>query len=1083
MNLSKKKSQHFFKLHEFGRKSANSNILLETDDFVSLVLALNISADLKQMLVVLPDLQIAERVKRELENWIVFLKKEISLFLFPEIIHHRNALLPENEGIRCHTLCSASKRTPGIYITTIAATREPLISHKKVSDQTFDISVGDDKLPPEKLVMRLLECDYDNEFETHMSGEYARRGGIVDIFSPQYQFPARIEFFGDTVDTIRFFDPETQRSIKKTDKVKIIPRSVRNMSVDKKNSLSFINYFTKNSDIVFAYPEKINAQIKRFFDDSEAIRFRKILKKCDFRYIKLQEEAIDIFENRKKEELLPVFPIEPAIKINMEEIEDIHSHIQWKELIAKLRIWKKNNYTIYAFFRKENEAGRLKEILTSYKAKKTVDQYVEQELPMGFVLPEPGEVLLTEREVYGIEHKENLSRKKKSSKSSNKLEYVISDILDLEEDDYAVHAAYGIGIYKGLVLEKFDGEIRENMLMQYADDVKVYVPLSQAHLVSKYLGHSKKKIKLSRVGAKSWGKARESAESAIQNFASELLRIQAAREAGSGNASSKDDDWQNTFEALFPYSETDDQLDAIEAVKNDMEEKKSMDRLICGDAGYGKTEVALRAAFKAVSSGYQVAFVAPTTILVQQHFMTLCERMSPFPIQINMLSRFRTKQQQNETLKSLSEGIVDIVVGTHRLLQKDVNFKNLGLVIIDEEQRFGVKHKEFLKRLRMSVDILTMTATPIPRTLYLSMSGLRNLSTITTPPQKRTPIKTIVARYDKEIISEAINNELERGGQVFYVHNRVKTIEKVCLNLQQLAPEASFVAAHGQMDEHELEEIMTEFIKGRTDVLVCTTIIENGIDIANANTIIIDRADRFGLSGLYQLRGRVGRSYRQAYAYFLLPPHQMLGANAEMRIDAIKRYTEVGAGFKLAIRDLEIRGAGNILGSEQSGHIEAIGFELYCQLLKETVKRLKENKKSIKPKCYMQLDFVHDAINTSSETLSIGIPDKYVPDNKARIGLFRRMATLSELKELNNFKDELRDRFGPLPECTKNFLNYIHLRITANAKNLTSVTSNKDKILLETQAGLFKKDENIPRFKETNPAKKLQEILYYISDI
>jgi transcription-repair coupling factor (superfamily II helicase) len=691
---------------------------------------------------------------------------------------------------------------------------------------------------------------------------------------------------------------------------------------------------------------------------------------------------------------------------------------------------------------------------------------------------------------------------------------------ELEEGDYVVHLQHGIGRYLGLrvlplgagrkanaspdanpSLESETGQ--ECLLIEYAatdpdqPSPKLYVPVSEAHLVSKYVGAGKARPPLNTLGSTRWAKTKAQAEKAVRDLAGELLSIQAARESQSGHAFKPDAPWQREFESAFIYEETPDQMRAIVETKSDMEKPKPMDRLICGDVGFGKTEVAIRAAFKAVMDGRQVAVLVPTTVLAQQHFNTFAERMADYPVHIELLSRFRTRRQQDRVVKDLRTGSVDIVIGTHRLVQDDVQFKDLGLVIIDEEQRFGVMQKEKFKQLRQLVDVLTLSATPIPRTLYLALTGARDMSTIETPPQDRLPVETIVCQYDERVIRDAIQRELNRGGQVFFLHNRVMTIETMAKKLQTLVPRARIVVGHGQMHSDDLEEVMTRFVNGEADVLLSTTIIESGLDIQNANTIIIDRADRFGLSDLYQLRGRVGRYKHQAYAYLLLPRHAGLLTDARKRISAIKQYSTLGSGFKIAMRDLEIRGAGNMLGPEQSGHITAVGFELYCQLLKQSVSALKGEK--VKPRVDVQvrLDFLAlnpaeedssvvsdpwsvagatDAKQRATRKASASIPFNYIADSRQRIDIYRKLAQATDKPALESLCAELRDRFGPPPPAMELLLQVAELKVLASDRAIEVIETKEDKLMLTRNNDFITLGGKFPRLKKQEAKGRLTEI-------
>ncbi|HMQ53712.1 MAG TPA: transcription-repair coupling factor, partial [Anaerolineae bacterium] len=624
---------------------------------------------------------------------------------------------------------------------------------------------------------------------------------------------------------------------------------------------------------------------------------------------------------------------------------------------------------------------------------------------------------------------------------------------DVNAGDLVVHIEHGIGRYVGLVKLNFDGVEREYLSVEYANGDKLYVPIHQADRLARYVGPDEAAPPLNRLGSADWNTVKRRAKKAVEDIAKELLEVYAKREIAPGHAFSADVEWQREIEDAFPFVETDDQLRAIADVKADMEKPKPMDRLICGDVGYGKTEVALRAAFKAVMDGRQVAILAPTTVLAQQHYQTFTDRLENYPVQIEILSRFRTKPQQDETLDNLVTGVTDIIIGTHRLLQKDVKFKNLGLLIIDEEQRFGVKQKERLKQLRTEVDVLTLTATPIPRTLHMSLSGVRDLSTIDTPPEERLPVQTIVTSYDEQLMRKAILRELDRGGQIFYVYNRVMGIEQKANRLRNILPEARVEVAHGQMSPRQLERVMVNFIAGEFDVLVCTTIIESGLDMPNVNTLIVDRADRMGLAQLYQLRGRVGRGAVQAYAYFLTPKHQELNPEAVKRLEAIAEATELGSGFRIAMRDLEIRGAGDLLGAKQHGHMAAVGFDLYTRLLAQAIREISgDDPRSItSEEATAYLTPLADSVQLNLP-IPAYVPEDYLPEEKIRFRLYRRLAGITTLKGIDEMGVELQDRFGELPEPVANLLYQLRLKILAMEAGVQSVTTESGQIVIRADS-------------------------------
>ena len=821
---------------------------------------------------------------------------------------------------------------------------------------------------------------------------------------------------------------------------------------------------------------------------------------------------------------------------------------QRREFFGQLHRWLRQGYAVHVFCNNDGERQRFGEIWEESGpgsgisdpgkdpagAQPQIPDLRPQtrigSLARGFLCDDARLVIVTDAEIFG-RYKIQRPRRLKSPHALATRSALDIDFTALEEGDLVVHLQYGIGRFLGLknlpvttrqsaltqarppgtvaadVNRRTDEEAgQECLVIEYApahpgeEPPKLYVPVTEAHLVGKYVGAGKAHPPLNTLGGTRWRKAKEQAERAVRDVAAELLQIQAVRESQPGHAFKPDVPWQREFEGAFIFEETPDQWRAIQETKSDMERPKPMDRLICGDVGFGKTEVAIRAAFKAVMDGRQVAVLVPTTVLAQQHFNTFCERMADYPVRIELLSRFRTHRQQQRVVQDLANGAVDIVIGTHRLIQKDITFKDLGLVVIDEEQRFGVLHKEKFKRLRTLVDVLTLSATPIPRTLYLALTGARDMSTIQTPPHDRLPVETIVTQFDERVIRDAIQRELNRGGQVFFLHNRVMTIQLMADRLKRLLPHARIVVGHGQMDADELEEVMTKFVNGEADVLLSTTIIESGLDIPNANTIIIDRADRFGLSDLYQLRGRVGRYKHQAYAYLLLPRHVSLLTDVRKRISAIRQYSTLGSGFKIAMRDLEIRGAGNLLGSEQSGHITAVGFELYCQLLKQSVSSLKGEKVPPRVEVSVKLDFLdgRDGMLPSQDESSkpltrpaailspLGgertgargayLPHTYVTEPQHRIEIYRKLAQAMDKSALENLREELRDRFGPPPPPVELLLLVAELKILAGEKAVTVIEVKDDKLMLTRHGDFITLGGKFPRLTKKAAGARLKEI-------
>jgi transcription-repair coupling factor (superfamily II helicase) len=920
----------------------------------------------------------------------------------------------------------------------------------------------------------LVKLGYHAEYQVNDPGDMAMRGGIVDFFPLDRGEPVRVEFSGNEIESIRTFDPITQQSREKRDHLVVTPAGelgLLKQAIDQTAPL--VDLLPRNTLLVLDEPEKLAEAAENYArqipkDDKFFAEWRHTLE-SGLTIVQLTEAlAIDpppSYINLRLASLDAFRPLdtrspEPEIAEQMR-----------RSFFEQMQRWTAEDYSLQVFCSNDGEKQRFEELWREYtEASNAANSKLEASiatLSRGFLWTDAKLAVVTDSEIFG-RYKLVRPRRKFHQLAQ------ATDWTELQEGDIVVHVQHGIGKYLGLKSLDFNGTKQEVLAIEYAEEARLYVPIDQAHLVSKYLGAGKRQPPLHQLGGALWQKQKLTAERAIMDLAANLLQIQAARHTLEGHAFAPDTAWQQEFEAAFIYDETPDQLTAISEVKGDMESSKPMDRLICGDVGYGKTEVAIRAAFKAVMGGFQVAILCPTTILAEQHWNTFRERMSGYPITIEMLSRFRTQREQTKVAKLLREGGVDIVIGTHRLLSGDIQFKNLGLVVVDEEQRFGVLHKERFKQLRKLIDVLTLSATPIPRTLYLSLTGARDMSTIQTPPQDRLPVETIIAPYDERLIKQAIQRELNRGGQVYFLHNRVQSIEMVAERLRDLLLESKvrIDVGHGQMDEHELEEVMHRFVKGQIDVLVCTTIIESGLDIPNANTIIIDRADRFGLSDLYQLRGRVGRYKHQAYAYILLPRHMNLVQSARKRIGAIKQYSSLGSGFKIAMRDLEIRGAGNILGSEQSGHITAIGFDLYCQLLKESIARLKGEKPKHRTLVTLKLDFLNDE---SGEALA-RIPSNYMTDSRLRIQAYRKIAQAADLATVKSLRREFRDRFGKIPRQLELLLQCAEVRIQASDAHVETVESREDKIMLTQRATLLQIGGKFPRFVETKPEGKLTEI-------
>ena len=1076
-----------------------------------------------------------------------------------EILPHESRL-PHADVIseRLETLVSlthhASRLTAPapLIITSVAALLQRTFPRQAIVEHTRTLTHGE-RIDPLDLVEWLEAQGYEPEAQVTQKGEIALRGGILDIYPITSPWPVRLEFFGDELESLRHFDPLTQISREEITDVTVPPGGELGILKKQPNNLgTLLDYLPPQTIFLLCEPEQLDMRANEYAaqvppKDPFYISWEEFRNEAGNRQMILLDQSEGESDLVESPDL--VAPVESdRFSISFQNLDAYRplaerapdpqiAEAQRREFFAQLHRWLRQDYAVHVFFNNDGERQRFTEIWQEYGfASETPSLHIGA-LARGFLHEDGKFVVVTDAEIFG-RYKVQRPRRLKSAHAQATRSALDIDFAELEEGDYVVHLQHGIGRYLGLQVLPLGAGTKptelagtqstagqECLVIEYAPNdpaqpaPKLYVPVTEAHLVSKYVGTGKARPPLNTLGGTRWAKAKAQAERAVKDVASELLAIQAARDSQPGHAFAPDTPWQREFEGAFIYEETPDQLKAITETKSDMERPKPMDRLICGDVGFGKTEVGIRAAFKAVMAGKQVAVLVPTTVLAQQHYNTFRERMADYPVRVELLSRFRTRRAQQQVVKDLAAGSVDIVIGTHRLLQSDIAFKDLGLVVIDEEQRFGVLHKEKFKMLRKLVDVLTLSATPIPRTLYLALTGARDMSTIQTPPHDRLPVETIVTQYDERVIRDAIRRELNRGGQVFFLHNRVVTIDTIAQKLRTLVPDARIVVGHGQMHSDDLEEVMTKFVNGEADILLSTTIIESGLDIPNANTIIIDRADRFGLSDLYQLRGRVGRYKHQAYAYLLLPRHGGLVADVRKRLSAIKQYSTLGSGFKIAMRDLEIRGAGNLLGAEQSGHITAVGFELYCQLLKQSVASQKGEK--VKPRIEVQvrLDFLvlspidesppratrntqpetsnqypeqpdsgHASRNTSRpEGLKSGhhvsrpptsasIPFKYISDARQRIEIYRKLAQAGDKPALQSLEKEIRDRFGPLPAALQLLLLVAELKVLASDRGVTSIEVKVDRLLLTRNNDYIMIGSKFPRLTKSEPAARLKEI-------
>ncbi len=998
---------------------------------------------------------------------------------------------PDLIGDRLQTLRDCLKpEGPAIVATSIQALFQNVPAPSTIQHFSETLSVAQE-IDLEQLLVKLQKAGYRFEPEVLQKGQASHRGGLLDLWPLTEPWPIRLEFFGNTLESIRTFDPNDQRSLERRNSVQVSPADEFTDPEPKPGESSpaqthLWDYLSPDTLWVWVEPDSLyhHAEMYRSLlpendPARDELRFDQFRTRIERRFDKRQlVVGLDSQQSTPSYEM-DLKPSEglPAVT-GKERHPDLLNEVR-RQFVAGLRGKAAAGRPVYLFFNTEGARDRFQEMYKTAEKEHPLFQIRVAPLSEGFVCESSGLTVVAESDLYGFRKTlpgryELHGRRPGPTRTEGAR---LAEWTDIQPGELVVHMDHGIGKYLGLYEIEFDGQMQEVLAVEYADKAKLYVPVSQAHLLSRYISVGRRRPDLHALGGKRWIREKVAAERAVRDLAASLLETQARRDVLAGHAFQKDTPWQHELEASFPFQETPDQRQAIEETKKDMESSQPMDRLICGDVGYGKTEVAMRAAFKAVMDGKQVAVLVPTTILAQQHYDTFTERMAAYPVAIEMLSRFRSRAEQSGIVRRVNEGAVDIVIGTHRLLQKDVKFHDLGLVIIDEEQRFGVAHKEHLKHLRELVDVLTLTATPIPRTLYMSLTGAKDMSTIQTPPQDRLPVETVVAQNTDEVVREAILREINRGGQIFYLHNRVNTIGFVHERLKKLLPEARIDFAHGQMHEKQLADIMHSFVHGEFDVLLCTTIIESGVDIPNVNTILIERADRFGMADLYQLRGRVGRYKHKAYAYLLLPRHGRLFDNARKRIGAIKRYSSLGAGFKLALRDLEIRGAGNLLGSEQSGHIAAVGFDLYCQLLKRTVAKMKGEPAPPIIDVSVKLDFIRLAPDAEEAGSSSAIPFSFIEDENLRISLYRKIASASTEKEIAALYEEVRDRFGPVPEPLDRLLKIALLRIVAAGIAIQSIEVQGDKVMLMRDNDYLMKEGRHPRLKSASSTARLDELI------
>ncbi|MFW5648207.1 MAG: transcription-repair coupling factor [Candidatus Alkaliphilus sp. MAG34] len=1044
--------------------------------------------------------------------------------LFPTrdiLFYNMEAISHSTEDERMAVIEKIIENESCIVVVSVEALLHQLSPPDSFIENRISFEIGK-TVDLDSVIGTLILQGYERMDIVEERGQFGIRGDIIDIFPGSSETPYRIELFGDEIDSIRWFQVNTQRSMDKVDSVKVYPaketvigdfnvekiisglykdyQSVsKKMDIDAGRNLeekleetteklkglgdfrgierflpyvyeepsTLLNYFNKDAIFILDDPDRLRERADNYtgeFRQSFGVLLERgnVFPKQEKLILDYNKTAAKLKEHRLVAlSLLPKairdFQVQEIVSFDARPMQSFNGKME--PLAKEIKRLQHMGYRIVLVPGTGERASRLSEFLKDNGINTGFTSTVKNDIAAGETVIVSGNlrrgfeyiknkyVLLTDFEIYGVHKQQRKTTKRKGAS-------LIRTSIDLDLGDYVVHEGHGIGKYVGIKELKVEGVRKEYFKIAYLGEDFLYVPIDQAGLIQKYMGSEDVPPRLNKLGSVEWSRVKTKAKKAIEDMAEDLLKLHAERERTKGFKFSEDTDWQKQFEDMFPYVETQDQLKCIEEVKRDMEKEKAMDRLLCGDVGYGKTEVSIRAAFKAVIDNKQVAFLVPTTILAQQHYNTFKQRFSGFPMNIEMLSRFKNPKEQKQILEGMRTGNIDIVIGTHRLLSEDVQFKDLGLLVVDEEQRFGVKSKETLKQLKKTVDVLTLTATPIPRTLHMSMIGIRDVSVIEEPPDERFPVQTYVLAYNESVVADAITREISRGGQVYYVYNRVQNIHKVANQLAQLVPQGRIAIAHGQMSERQLERVMLDYMSGEYDILVSTTIIETGLDISNVNTIIILDADKLGLSQLYQLRGRVGRSFRQGYAYLMYEKDKILSEVAEKRLKTIKEFTEFGAGFKIAMRDLEIRGAGNLLGGEQHGHMAAIGYDLYVKLLEETVRQLKG-------------DHIEEFEDTIIEiNIDAYIPEEYIKNQAHKIEIYKKIASIRNIDDMYKIEEEIRERFGSIPVNTQNLLVISYIKSIARPFKITAITQNGKSIRIQ-----FKDDSMID-------AEKVSSILH-----
>ena len=1004
----------------------------------------------KPLLVLTREGEEAQEIEQDLANFFPG-----DVYLFPDLEMLPYESLSPSQDLVNQQLRALERLVSGsdfpIVVSSVRALLPKIIPPRDFLSLKENISLGK-KTERENLIKKLVQGGYQRLPLIEERGTFSVRGGIFDLYPPLYENPLRLEFFGEEVVSIREFDPLTQRSVSRLKEISLFPL----VNLPEKGSATLFDYFPEKSLFFLSEPNLLKEKARR--EEEKIVRAYKDRKergeKADPPTSLYSDFSEGLREGRRGKQTVcfsSLAPRESSLDFKFKSIPPYEGKLPL--LTKDIRRWKEEGYSLIIISEFKGQGERLGEFLREEGLEGTFQEKLKKIFPgqllvivgdfqKGFRSPSLKLALLTHQEIFG---RLRLRRQRRQKREGIPL----SSLFELKIGDYAVHTNHGIGIYRGVKTTKVEGKERDFLLLEYAEEDKLYVPLENINMVQKYIGMEGRPPRIYRLGGRTWGQVKRKVSQSVESLARELLELYALRKTAKGHAFAADSHWQYEFEGGFIYEEPADQLITAEEVKKDMESNISMDRLVCGDVGYGKTEVAMRAAFKAVMDSKQVALLVPTTILAQQHLRTFRLRLGAYPMNIEMLSRFKNPGEQEEIIRGLIRGTVDIVIGTHRLVQKDVHFKNLGLVIIDEEQRFGVRHKERLKELRKEVDVLTLTATPIPRTLHMSLSGARDISLINSPPLGRLPIETYVLEYDESIIAQAVSREMERGGQIFFVHNRVQDIEKVAERLRRIVPQASIAVAHGQMSEGDLETTMLDFLDRKYDILVSTNIVESGLDIPSVNTIIIHRAEQFGLAELYQLRGRVGRAKHKAYAYLFYSPQKLLSEIAHKRLGAIEEFRDPGSGLNIALRDLQMRGAGNILGREQHGRIMAVGFELYCKLLEEEVSRLKAHSGKGLLKALegnKREEKREPVVEVKADAF---LPSDYIPQEEQKLALYRRIVVLESPEEVEEIEGEIEDRYGKLPREGRNLLRIASLKLLARKMGVTLLRRRRGRTLIE----------------------------------